>query len=319
MGRSVPSVVSRPASRKDVEMSVLVTTTDGYHIFTSSGKQLRSLEGHRVESFTPGPDGTHFAVIDRHEVWSHDRNGEWTTLAKSDATLTAVVAAGDAVFAGTDDARVLRLGASGALEPMTGFDTVAGRDEWHQVGSPLQVRTMTATCDGAVVLANVHVGGIPRSADGGTTWAPTIAVDDDVHQVLAHPTRPDVAVGAASVGLCRSHDAGATWTSSTEGMELSYARGVAFLGDDVLITVSDGPWASRALVYRAPVDGGAATAVGGGLGELHGNVDSGCIASDGRIVALADGNGDVWRSTEGVEGFERIAGGLEGVTGVTVA
>ena len=66
-------------------------------------------------------------MIDRHEIWSHGRDGEWTPLAKSEATLTAVVAAGDAVFAGTDDARVLRLTPSGALEPLAGFDTVAGR------------------------------------------------------------------------------------------------------------------------------------------------------------------------------------------------
>jgi hypothetical protein len=163
------------------------------------------------------------------------------------------------------------------------------------------------------------VGGIPRSTDGGATWHPTIAVDDDVHQVLAHPSRPEVVVAAASVGLCRSHDGGATWTASTEGMELTYARGVAFVDDEVVITVSEGPWASRALVYRAAVDGGAAVPVTGGLGELHGNVDSGCIASDGTVVALADGHGDVWRSASGFEGFERIATGLEGVTGVTVA
>jgi len=300
-------------------MSVLVTTVDGYHIFTSSGKQLRSLEGHRVDCFTPGPDGTFLAIIDRHEVWSHGRDGEWTPLAKSEATLTAVIAAGDAVYAGTNDARVLRLAPSGALEPLAGFDAVGGRDEWHQVGSPLQVRTMTATCDGAVVLANVHVGGIPRSVDGGASWHATIAVDDDVHQVLAHPTRPEIVVAAASVGLCRSHDGGATWSSSTDGMDLTYARGVAFVDDDVVVTVSEGPWASHAEVYRASVDGGAAVRVTGGLGDLHGNVDSHCVASDGTVVALADGDGDVWRSTTGFEGFERIVTGLESVTGVTVA
>jgi hypothetical protein len=300
-------------------VSVLVTTTDGYFIFTSSGKQLRSLEGHRVESFTPGPDGTFLAVIDQHEVWSHGSDGEWSPRARSDATLTAVAAAGADVFVGTADARVLRVDPAGALEPLPAFDVVPGRDEWHQVGSPLQVRTMTATCDGGAVLANVHVGGIPRSTDGGSTWLPTIAVDDDVHQVIAHPTRPEVVVAAASVGLCRSHDGGATWTSSTEGLARTYARGVAFVGDDVVVTVSDGPWASNALVYRAPVDGGAATRVEGGLGELHGNVDSGCVASDGTVVALADGNGDVWRSANGFDGFERIATGLAGVTGVTVA
>jgi hypothetical protein len=298
---------------------VLVTTDDGYRIFTSSGKVLTSLEGHRVECFTPRPDGTFLAIIDQHEVRSHGRDGEWTPVAKSDATLTAVAAAGTAVFAGTDDARVLRLAASGVLEPCAGFDSVAGREEWHRVGSPLQVRSMTATCDGAAVLANVHVGGIPRSVDGGETWQPTLAVDDDVHQVLAHPTRPEIVVAAASVGLCRSHDGGATWSSSTEGLERTYARGVAFVGDDVVLTVSDGPWASSAQVYRASVEGGPATRVSGGLGALQGNVDSRCVASDGKVVALVDGAGDVWRSAAGFDGFERIAAGLEGVTGVTVA
>jgi hypothetical protein len=102
-------------------------------------------------------------------------------------------------------------------------------------------------------------------------------------------------------------------------MDLTYARGVAFVGDEVVVTVSEGPWASRAEVYRASVDGGPAVRVSGGLGELHGNVDSGCIASDGAVVALADGHGDVWRSAAGFEGFERIAEGLDGVTGVTIA
>lgn len=300
-------------------MSVLVTTTDGYHVFTSSGKQLRSLEGHRVECFTPGPAGTFLAVVDRHEVWSHGTDGQWTPLAKSEATLTAVVAARDAVFAGTDDARVLRLASSGALEPCPGFDSVAGREEWHQVGSPLEVRTMTATCDGGALLANVHVRGIPRSVDGGASWHPTIAVDDDVHQVLAHPARPEVVAAAASVGLCRSLDGGATWTSTTDGMGPTYARGVAFFGDEVVVTVSEGPWASWALVYHGAAEGGALAPVNRGLGTLHGNVDSGCIACDGKAIALADGAGDVWRSTAGLQGFERIATGLEGVTGVTVA
>jgi hypothetical protein len=299
-------------------MSVLVTTVDGYHIFTSSGKQLRSLEGHRVDCFAAGPDGTFLAVIDRHEVWSHGADGEWTPVAKSDSTLTAVTAAGGAVFAGTADARVLRVTDSGALDLLPAFDTVAGRDEWHQVGSPLQVRTMTATADG-VVLANVHVGGIPRSTDGGASWEPTIPVDDDVHQVVAHPTRPEVVVAAAAVGLCRSTDGGATWTTTTDGLDMTYARGVAFVGDDVVVSVSDGPWATRAAIYRAGIDGGPLQRVSGGLGDLHGNVDSGCIASDGKVVALADAAGDVWRSAHGFDGFERIAAALEGVTGVTVS
>ena len=69
---------------------------------------------------------------------------------------------------------------------------------------------MAATCDGAVLLVNVHVGGVPRSTDSGLTWRPPIDINSDVHQVCAHPTRPDIVIAAA--GLCISRDAGATWT-----------------------------------------------------------------------------------------------------------
>ncbi len=299
-------------------MSVLVTTVDGYHIFTSSGKHLTSLEGHRVESFTPGPEGTWFAIVDAHEIWQHAADGTWTPRAKSDAGLTAIVAVDDTVFAGTSDARVLRISGSGVVEPVPSFDSVAGRESWHSVGMPLQVRSMTATADGAL-LVNVHVGGIPRSVDGGTTWAPTIAVDDDVHQVLAHPTRPEIVVAAASVGLCRSADGGASWESTTDGMEMSYARGVVVVGNDAVVTVSDGPWTERSAVYRASVDSGPVEKVTGGLPEyLSGNIDSRCITSNGTKVALVDGGGEVWQSAEGCDGFVRIADGITGATGIAI-
>ena len=248
-------------------MSVLVTAVDGYHILTSSGKHLTSLEGHRVEAFTPGTGGAWLAIVDRREIWQHGTDGTWTPLAKTDADLTAVAAIGATVFAGTADARVLRVvPESGTVEALDGFDAVPGRDSWHAVGMPLQVRSMSATADGAL-LVNVHVGGIPRSVDGGLTFEPTMAVDDDVHQVLAHPTRGEIAVAAASAGLCRSRDGGETWHSTTDGMEMTYARGVAILGDDVLVTVSDGPRSDRSAVYRASVDGGPVEKVTGGLPE----------------------------------------------------
>ena len=57
-----------------------------------------------------------------------------------------------------------------------------GKETWHAgtavvdgrvVGPPLGVRSMAATCDGMALIANVRVGGIPRSTDGGVTWRPT--------------------------------------------------------------------------------------------------------------------------------------------------
>ena len=68
------------------------------------------------------------------------------------------------------------------------------------------------------------------------------------------------------------------------------------------------------------VDGGPIERVRGGLPEwLRGNVDTRCIGSDGRRIALVDGHGDVWSSADDLESWEQIASGLQGVTAVAVA
>ena len=139
----------------------------------------------------------------------------WTTIATSESDMACCIAVGDNIYAGTDDAEVLRVNAEEVVERLGGFDAVAGRDTWYagsavidgqRVGPPLGVRSMTATPDGTVLLVNVHVGGIPRSTDGGVTWQPTIAIESDVHEVRAHPKHPGVVMAAAAVGLCTSRD-----------------------------------------------------------------------------------------------------------------
>ena len=114
---------------------------------------------------------------------------------------------------------------------------------------------MTATSDGAVLLANVHVGGIPRSTDEGVTWQPTIEVDSDVHEVCAHPVHPRTVIAAAAIGLCISQDGGATWTVEQEGLHASYCSAVAFLEEDILVAASTDHFAAEGAVYRRPIDG----------------------------------------------------------------
>jgi hypothetical protein len=298
-------------------MTVLVATADGYHVFSSSGKHVVALDGHSVRALAPGPGGPWVAVVDDREVWQHGEDGEWAPLAASELVLTALTPVDDVVYAGTVGAHVLRLH-DGTFSAVPGFDAVTGRDEWHAVGPPLEVRSMTATVDGTL-LVNVHVGGIPRSTDGGDSWQPTIAVDDDVHEVRAHPTHGDVAVAAASVGLCRSNDGGATWTSSHEGMHASYARAVAFIGDDVLVSASDGPFTTRSAIYRGGAHGGPLARVADGLPEwLDGNVDTACLAANPEQAALVDGGGTLWASEADGAGWTQLAQGLRHTAGVAV-
>ncbi len=301
-------------------MSVLVATTDGYHVFTSSGEHHTSLAGHSVDAFAPGLDGTWVAIVDGREVWRHAPDGTWTPIAESDVELQSVEVHRGTVFVGAYDAALFALD-DGALVIVPGFESMPGRDEWHAVGPPLNVRSMTSTSDGGALLANVHVGGIARSTDGGETWRPTIAVDDDVHEVLAHPADPSLVAAAAAVGLCSSQDAGATWSVDTDGLPHTYARAVAFTDDAVLVSVSDGPFTERSAIYRRPLEGGRLTVVDGGLPAegLVGNVDTGCLATGRGQAALADRAGNVWASASGLEGWSRLADALGEVRAVAVA
>ncbi len=301
-------------------MSVLVTTTDGYHVFTSGGEHVVALGGHHMRGLTAGPAGTWIAIVDRREVWQHDAAGEWHPLASADVNLACLVTAGDVVYAGSADARVLRLD-GGDLVPLPGFDRAPGRDEWHGVGSATHVRSLTATAEDGAILANVHVGGILRTTDGGESWKPTIAVDDDAHEVRAHPSDPDVVAAAAAVGLFVSSDAGESWqlidTLLTDNS--TYSRAVAFFGDDVLCSVSDGPFTTRGAIYRLAAGARVPERVRDGLPEwLDGNVDTHCLAVSSKGAALADERGHVWISTVGIRDWNRVAA-LEHVTAVAIA
>ena len=160
-----------------------------------------------MSGLAPDGNGGSLAIVDGRSLRRRTAGREWRTIAVSEVDLSCCVAVGDGIYVGTDDAHVLRIGANGKLEPLAGLDEIPGRDSWYArtalidgqlVGPPLGIRSMTATCDDAVLLVNVHVAGIPRSSDGGVTWQPTIAIEHDVHQVCAHPARPDIVVASGS-------------------------------------------------------------------------------------------------------------------------
>jgi hypothetical protein len=248
--------------------------------------------------------------VDRHALRRRGREGAWTTVATADLELSCCVAHGGDVYVGTDDARVLRLTTANELVPLDGFQRVGGRESWtaggvivdgQLVGPPLGVRSISATPDG-VILANVHVGGIPRSTDAGASWRPTIAVETDVHEVRAHPGRPNVVAAAAAVGLCTSTDGGSTWSVQQDGLHAAYCSAVAFVLDDVWVAASQDHFAPRGRIYRRPVHERAplCAVLGDRLPEwTDGIVDTQCLVASGSRVAFADKGGTVYASRDG--------------------
>jgi hypothetical protein len=221
-----------------------------------------------------------------------------------------VATAGAGILVGTSEAHLLRL--EPPLRAVGGFDQVEGRDGWYTPwGGPPDTRSISIGPE-ATTYVNVHVGGIPRSRDGGETWSPTIDVDADVHQVLAHPDRHGLVFAATAFGLARSEDGADTWSFETDGLHATYCRAVAVAGDTLLLSASESHVGRRAALYRKPVGGtGPWERCRSGLPEWFGdNIDTHCLAASGEIAAVGTTDGRVFVSGDAGSTWEEAATGL---------
>ncbi len=312
------------------QQTILISTwEDG--LFALIGDNLtHELANLPVRGLAPDGRGGALAIVDGHSLRRRPPGGEWTTVATSEFDLSCCMAVAVDIYVGTDDARMLRLShASAALDPIDGFDRVAGRDSWfagsaivngQRLGPPLGIRSVAANANGSVLFANVHVGGIPRSLDGGSTWVPTIDINTDVHEVRGHPSDPNIVAAAAAVGLCISRDAGATWTIEREGLHAPHCSAVAFSGDDILLSASTDPFAAQGRIYRRPVKpDGPITAVEDGMPAwTEGKADTGCIATNGSSVAIADRAGNLYASDDFGRTWSRRNASLPAPSGVLI-
>ena len=275
-------------------------------------------------------------AVDGDELWAlldgavlawRDAAGAWTDLAVSSSfEATCLLASSHGVFVGTGEAHLLHL-RGGALVHGDGFDEIEGRDAWYTPwGGPAAVRSMAE--DGAGRLhANVHVGGIPRSSDGGQTWEPTLDIDDDVHQVIAHPSAADVVLAAAAVGLSVSREGGAHWRIENTGLQSTYARAVAVVGDAVLLTASDGPRGGRSAIYRTAFDSNGSDTPGiefrkctEGLPDwFEGNIDTGWLSARGTHAAFGAPDGRVYTSADAGITWRVAAEGLPEIRALVLA
>src|SRR5437016_811733 len=126
------------------------TWRDGLFVVTGEARH-HELASQSVRALAPDGHGGALAVVDGHSLCRRTCDGEWSTIATSGFQLACAVAVGDVIYVGTDDARVLRVGANGKVDQLGGFDAVAGRDKWYAgsalingqlVGPPLGIRSM---------------------------------------------------------------------------------------------------------------------------------------------------------------------------------
>ena len=311
--------------------TTILVATWGDGLFAVTGAHHKQEHSNQpVRGLAPDGRGGALAIVAGHTLFRRTPGGDWATIATSDFALSCCMAVGDAIYVGTDDARMLRLSHGGSvLNPIVGFDNVEGRDTWfagsaivngQRVGPPLGIRSVAVNSTGSILFANVHVGGIPRSLDGGRTWQPTIDVHSDVHEVRAHPTDPDIVAAAAGVGLCISRDAGATWTIERDGLHASHCSAVAFSGDHIIVSAATDPFAVQGRIYRRPINAEEAlVAFEDGLPEwMSGSADTGCIATSGSMIVALDRAGTLYLSIDFGRSWSRSSSALPTPSGVLI-
>jgi hypothetical protein len=281
---------------------LLAGTADGLHRVDEMAPA--EFPGRRVSALAF--DGAHlWAVADEHEIWGLPAGGRWERASSmSDRRANCLLPTEDGLLVGTSEAHLAQL-EGGRLDPLESFEKVKGRSDWYTPwGGPPDVRSMSAGPMG--IFVNVHVGGIPRSVDGGAKWGPTIDIDADVHQVLAD-TASGLVLAACAKGLAVSEDAGGSWDYRSDGMHADYCRAVAVAGDVVFVSSSTGPRGGRAAVYRAPLDGSTPfePCTAGSPGWLRGNIDSHCLVAIGNEVAFGTEDGRVFTSPDRGESWEK--------------
>jgi hypothetical protein len=293
--------------------TILAGTDDGIRVL--GAEPSVELEGKAIGALAAGQRAL-FAVANRNEIVGCDGGGPWTALASlPSGEGRCLLPTPDGLLVGTTEAHLVCV-ADEALEPLEGFDSVPGRGEWYTPwGGPPATRSLSIGAAGELY-ANVHVGGIPRSDDGGASWRSTIDVDVDVHEVRAPTERPGLVLAATGAGgLATSRDSGESWELASDGLAGAYSRAVALAGDMVLLTASDGPRGGHAAVYRRPVDAsGRFGRCRVGLPEwFDDNIDSGCLDAAGASVTFGTADGAVYSSADAGETWEQAADGLPAV------
>jgi hypothetical protein len=111
--------------------TILVATwRNGLFAVTGDGC-VQEISDQSVRGLAPDGRGGALAIVGGNSVRRRAPSGEWTTVAVSEFDLSCCMAVRDTIYVGTDDARMLRLSyESGMLDPIDGFDNVAGRDAW---------------------------------------------------------------------------------------------------------------------------------------------------------------------------------------------
>ncbi|CAN5750071.1 hypothetical protein BH20ACT23_BH20ACT23_19420 [soil metagenome] len=274
----------------------------------------RALNGTEVNALALAGE-TRYAIAGSSAL--RDDGEGWQEVARArGGRANCLIASKAGLFVGASEAHLLKE-EGGNLVTLDAFESAPGRDDWFTPwGGPPDVRSLTEDESGALY-CNVHVGGILRSDDGGEAWTPTIDIGSDVHEVAA---ASGAVIAATAWGFASSTDKGTSWEFDDGGLHATYARAVALADDTIVMSVSSGPRGDESILYRRHLDApGSFERCGGDLPESFStNINTGCVAAAGTMVAFGTEEGELYLSDDSAATFTRVADDLAPVRWVVL-
>ena len=237
----------------------------------------------------------------------------------------------ETVLAGVEDAGLFRSTDGGKTwTELSGLRTHATGDKWAPGAGGMCLHTILLQPDNPNrIYVAISAAGAFRSDDGGATWKlatgglssnflpdPTAAVGHCVHRLAMHPSRPDTVFMQKHWDVCRSDNAGESWTEVSGNLpsDFGFTIGVHAHEPETIYVVpilSDSehyPPDGRLRVYRSTTGGNDWKALKKGLPQkdCYHNVLRDAMAIDsfdecgiyfgttgGQVYASAD-SGDTW-------------------------
>lgn len=235
-------------------MRILVATRDDVLVVDPMTGAVGSAgAGIRPTCLTADPSGGRIWCGAEDGLRRSDDGGRtWVPAGLEGEHVTAVAAApvgvgstgSGAVYAGTEPSAVWRSTDDGAgWEPSPELLDLPSAPTWSFPPRPETHHVRWIACDpsraGRLYVA-IEAGALVTTPDGGRTWTdrPEIA-PYDTHELAIHPERPDLLRVSAGDGYWESADAGTSWTSPEDGLDVTYLRSVAIdPGNPEVVVVS---------------------------------------------------------------------------------